>query len=87
MTDPHEIECCDCAGNGQLMVENPNPLMRGWHNMVCEACNGAGWRQPTDDEIDAMSENAFSDMCEGEPPITMQERHEAAWKQKQGLRR
>ena len=53
----------------------------------CNACDGHGWRPMTVDEIDDAAADAFSDMCEGEPPITMQERHQADLKQKRELRK
>lgn len=84
--DP-EIECRDCDGNGWL------PRRWGFNSRVqlseedCPHCNGTGWRAPTDEEAADMAADAFSDMCEGEPPVSVQERYEAAWKQKQELRR
>lgn len=92
MTD--EIECRECDGEGEIEHPHmqggyvsshaecpPDPVM-----IECEACNGKGWRAPTDDELSGMAESAFSDMCENEPPLTMQDRHDAAWRQKQALR-
>lgn len=90
-----EIECRDCDGEGE--VEHPH-LQGGYISpqaecppdpvmIECEACNGKGWRAMTEDEADAAAEAAWDRAQEGEPPITMQERYEAAWKQKQELRR
>lgn len=78
-----EIECPDCDGTGDIW--NNNDPTSG-QRVDCDECKGTGWRAPTDEERDDMAANAFSDMCEGEPPITAQERHEAAWKQKRALR-
>lgn len=85
--DAPEIECPDCRGNGWL------PRRWGFNSRVqlseedCPHCQGYGYRPMTQDEIDDAAADAFSDMCEGEPPVTMQERYEAAWRQKQELRR
>lgn len=55
--------------------------------------NGRTWghlpdeRPMTQDEIDDAASDAFSDMCEGEPPLSMQERHEAAYREKRESRR
>lgn len=84
MPDTPEIECPDCDGNGWL------PRRWAFNSRVqlteedCPACNGAGWRPMTDDERDDAAADAFSDMCEGEPPITMDERHAMAWREKMG---
>ena len=78
MADP-EIECRQCDGNGFIP-----PAKRMGETVDCAACNGAGWRPMTDDERDDAAADAFSDMCEGEPPITMDERHAMAWREKMG---
>lgn len=41
----------------------------------------------TQNEIDDAAADAFSDMCEGEPPVTMQERYQAAWREHQEAHR
>lgn len=81
MPDTPEIECPDCDGNGFIP---PHKRMSEFAD--CAACNGAGWRPMTDEERDNAAADAFSDMCEGEPPITMDERHAMAWREKQGVR-
>ena len=54
--------------------------------------NGRVWahlpdeRPMTQDEIDDAAADAFSDMCEGEPPISAAERHQIAAEQKRRLR-
>ncbi|AMU89942.1 hypothetical protein ATM17_12935 [Sphingopyxis macrogoltabida] len=53
----------------------------------CPACDGKGWRAPTDDELANMAERQAEDAASGEPPVSMQEHYEAAWRQKQELRR
>jgi DnaJ-class molecular chaperone len=82
-----EIECRDCDGNGEKLLNWT--FQNRLHRTVeqCPACNGKGWREATEEEANDMAADAFSDMCEGEPPLTSQERYEAAWKQKQELRR
>jgi DnaJ-class molecular chaperone len=77
----NEIECPECCGNGQTIGPNSG------EDIICPHCNGHGWRAMTEEEENDRAADAYSDMCEGEPPITAQERHEAAWKQKQELRR
>jgi DnaJ-class molecular chaperone len=81
MPDTPEIECPDCDGNGFIP-----PHRRMGEFSDCTACNGTGWRPMTDEERDNAAADAFSDICEGEPPITMDERHAMAWREKQGLR-
>lgn len=87
MFEPQEIECPECEGNG--WIGKRLPLVGGGiHEVTCEHCNGHGWRPMTEDEAnDAAAADAWSDLCESEPPVTMQERHEAAWKLKQELKR
>lgn len=91
-----DIKCPRCNGHGEVCGVNPNRRSRfvGHDDLSpddftveCSECCGTGWRPMTQDEIDDAVADAFSDMCEGEPPVTMQERHEAAWKQKQELRK
>lgn len=71
-----EIECPDCDGNGWL------PKRWGFNSRVqlteetCEYCDGTGWRRVTDDEWNDMSADAYSDMCESEPPMSAAERDE-----------
>lgn len=77
-----EIECHDCDGWGFIP-----PVKRMGETLDCEHCNGTGWREETDEEAADRSADAYSDMCEGEPPLSMQEQYEAAWRQKQELRR
>lgn len=80
--------CLTCHGEGCIgpMDQPQSPL---WATApLCTDCNGSG-------ECDCglchscttAAENAFSDMCEGEPPISAAERHQMAWRQKQELRR
>lgn len=81
-----EIECPDCDGHGWIAQRCPS-LGRGYFEVTCTACNGHGWRAMTQDEIDDAAADAFSDMCEGEPPVTMQERYQAAWREHQEAHR
>lgn len=75
------IECPECCGNGQTIGPN------GGEDIICPLCQGEGWRETTQDELDDMAADAFSDMCESEPPITMQEKYEQAARQKRELDR
>ena len=81
-----DIECKACDGHGFTM-KRQHRLGSGIYEVECEECRGHGWRPMTQDEIDDAAADAFSDMCEGEPPVSMAERHWADWKQKQELRR
>jgi DnaJ-class molecular chaperone len=80
MTD--EIECRECDGYGWATRREPTNI-----DGDCPACNGTGWRAPTEDEINDRAADAYSDMCENEPPLSAQERHEVAWREKQELNR
>lgn len=81
-----DIECTACHGDGHILKRAPR-LGRGLYEITCEECLGHGWRPMTQDEIDDAAADAFSDMCEGEPPISAQERYEAAYREKQGARK
>lgn len=81
-----DIECKRCDGNGWI------PRRWGFNSRVqlteedCPDCCGHGWRPMTQDEIDDAAADAFSDMCEGAPPIPMAERHQMAADEKRRLR-
>ena len=81
-----DIECKRCDGNGWI------PRHWGFNSRVqlteedCPDCAGHGWRPMTQDEIDDAAADAFSDMCEGEPPVSMQERYERAAAEKRSLK-
>lgn len=81
----NEIECPECEGNGWIGKRLPM-LGGGVHEVNCEACNGTGWRAMTEDEENDAAEAAYEAMCTSEPPVSMKERHEAAWKLKQELK-
>ncbi len=69
-----EIECTDCDGHGEVMRKDG---MFGFQYIDgCTACNGAGYRAPTADELDNMAEDAYSRQFEGEPPLSQRERDE-----------
>ena len=78
MGERPEIECRDCNGNGW------RPRRWSFNSRVqlteetCEHCHGYGWRLATDDEWNDLSEDAYSDMCEGEPPLSVDERRQLA---------
>lgn len=82
-----EIECPTCNGNGWRMAR------WGFNRRVqlseedCRECNATGWRPMTDEEWNDWSADRYSDMCEGEPPLSLDEQHALAWKQKQELNR
>ncbi|GLI99164.1 hypothetical protein [Sphingobium sp. BS19] len=87
-------ECDACNGHGEVCGVNPNHRSRfvgyddlspGDFTVECQACAGTGYVPMTQEEIDDAAADAFSDMCEGEPPMTMNERHQLAWAQKQEL--
>ena len=82
--DIPEIECPECSGEGRIW-KSVEPSMR-W-SVECDACHGTGWRTMTADEYDNACEDAYTAQFEGEPPLSAQERHEIAWRQKQELRR
>ena len=81
-----DIECKRCDGNGWI------PRRWGFNSRVqlteedCPDCCGHGWCPMTQDEIDDAAADAFSDMCEGEPPVTMAERYQMAADEKRRLR-
>jgi RecJ-like exonuclease len=89
-----EIECRECDGNGEVQTTIPSASrarMVGHDDLdpsdftaPCPACNGAGWRPMTDEERDDAAADAFSEQCSSEPPITMDERHAMAWREKMG---
>lgn len=90
-----DVECPACHGHGEVCGVNPNRRSRFVSNddlspddftVECAECCGTGWRPMTQDEIDNAAEAAFSDLCEGEPPLTMDERHAAAFREKMGAR-
>jgi DnaJ-class molecular chaperone len=68
-----EIECPDCDGEGRIW-NNCDPT--SGQSVDCDACNGKGWREPTQDEADNMAEDAYQRQFEGEPPMSFAERTE-----------
>lgn len=74
-----DVECTTCAGTGE--VYNSHDCMKD-----CPDCIGHGWRPMTQDEMDDAASDAFSDMCEGEPPLSADERHQMAARLKKELR-
>lgn len=82
-----DIECTTCNGHGEVCGVNPNRRSRfvGHDDLSpddftveCPDCHGHGWRPMTDDEIEDAAADAFSDLCEGEPPISADERYQIA---------
>ena len=95
MNDRPEIECPTCNGEGEVehphlvgrypsIVDEcpPDPLM-----IDCEDCGGTSYRLMTDDELADAAERQAEDAANGEPPVSLDEQHRAAWAQKQDLRR
>ena len=84
-----EIECRQCEGEARI----DRTVGSAWGRCVksihedCPVCDGTGWREPTQDEADKLAEAAYDRSLEGEPHVSMQERHESDWKQKQEFRR
>lgn len=76
-----EVECRQCDGEGFTRT-NEWPF-----GPTCTACNGEGWRAMTPDEEADAAERQEQERIHGEPPVTMDEMHRAAWDQKQDLRR
>ena len=72
--------CLTCDGEGQIGLTAYGP-------QDCPDCLGAG-------ECDcglcesciSAAENAWSDLCESEPPLSMDERHQMAWREKEEIR-
>lgn len=83
-----EIECPQCDGWGSTVVKSASGLMTfRTADDHCPACNGTGWRAPTDDELSDMAERQAEDAASGEPPMTVQEMYEKAYELKRELRR
>lgn len=90
-----DVECTTCNGNGEVCGVNPNRRSRfvGMDDLSpydftveCADCAGHGWRPMTQDEMDDAAADAFSDMCEGEPPVSMDEMHQRAHREKMEAR-
>ncbi|MFN3474039.1 MAG: hypothetical protein ACK4ZW_08345 [Blastomonas sp.] len=89
-----EIECPDCNGHGERNTATPSQRARYLHHddvspddctEPCPDCGGRGWRPMTEEEAADAAADAFSDMCESEPPVTMAERQAMAWREKKGV--
>ncbi len=74
------------------MSSYDSDISRGPHRLTVKRWHEQFWghlpdeRPMTQDEIDDAAADAFSDMCEGEPPISAAERHQIAAEQKRRLR-
>src|SRR3546814_2087341 len=77
MDETPETECRQCDGQGFIRT-NEWPF-----GPTCPACNGMGYRPMTEDEEADAAEEQHRLMCEGEPPLSMQEAYEIAFRQKQ----
>lgn len=84
MNELPDIQCDACDGEG--VIWNNNDASSG-QGVQCEECKGEGWREATQDELNDMAADAYSDMCESEPPLSMDERRLMDWHQKQELNR
>lgn len=71
-----EIECRDCNGNGEKLINWTFQNRRHRTVEQCPKCNGHGWRAPTQDELDDMASDAYDRQFEGEPPLSASERDE-----------
>src|SRR3546814_2018311 len=78
MDETPETECRQCDGQGFIRT-NEWPF-----GPTCPACNGMGYRPMTEDEEADAAEEQHRLMCEGEPPLSMQEASEIAFRQKIG---
>src|SRR3546814_9254435 len=76
MDETPETECRQCDGQGFIRT-NEWPF-----GPTCPACNGMGYRPMTEDEEADAAEEQHRLMCEGEPPLSMQEAYEIAFRQK-----
>src|SRR3546814_17484518 len=74
MDETPETECRQCDGQGFIRT-NEWPF-----GPTCPACNGMGYRPMTEDEEADAAEEQHSLMCEGEPPLSMQEAYEIAFR-------
>lgn len=79
MSDFYDLKapCRDCDGEG---------CSEGSDMADCEHCAGSGECDCSDCMSDA-AEAAHERMCDGEPPLSADELHQIAWRQKQELRR
>lgn len=68
-----EVECTACEGEG-IIWNNADPT--SGQSCQCDECHGNGWRPETDEEANDRAADAFSDMCESEPPLSFAERCE-----------
>ena len=86
-----DVECTTCNGHGEVCGVNPNRRSRfvGMDDLSpddftveCSDCAGHGWRPMTDDELADAAEAQHEAMCEGEPPVSMDEMHQSAHREK-----
>lgn len=81
-----DVECKRCDGNSWLLKRWAFNSRVQLTEEDCPECCGHGWRPMTQDEMDDAASDAFSDMCEGEPPISMEERYREASIEKRRLK-
>lgn len=90
-----DVECTTCNGHGEVCGVNPNRRSRfvGMDDLSpddftveCADCAGHGWRPMTDDELADAAEAQHEAMCEGEPPVSMDEMHQRAHREKMEAR-
>jgi hypothetical protein len=94
MSDKPEIECPECNGEG--IVERPVMPESGirsdteYCRVECDACDGDGWREMTDDElsdaVEAQEQRRYEDFHDGGGQPSLDEQRRAAWAQKQELK-
>src|SRR3546814_3671793 len=74
MDETPETECRQCDGQGFIRT-NEWPF-----GPTCPACHGMGYRPMTEDEEADAAEEQHRLLCEGEPPLSMQEAYEIAFR-------
>ncbi len=68
------------------MTHEPEIECRECHGLGCPECAFEGWRLMSEDERDDAAEAQEQDRISGEPPMSLDEQHAAAWREKQALR-
>lgn len=81
------VQCNECRGEGGALFQaHGEGALETLEWRDCIHCNGSSECDCRDCN-DAADEAAWERAQEGEPPLSAQEQYEAAWRQKQELRR